>query len=182
MKRTLKDEYFDMLCGLVDITDRDTNMSKCYRHIHMLRRLNMIPFKVSEKAPMDENRWYNAIWNRYEITGDWLPNVQKEMLEELPADPSIFETIVRMAQEYTALAYEHDNAGPAFWMIIENLGLDKTDDWEEIQEICRVLVERDYDRYGHGSMFPQGRWMDSRPELDMSTTEIWRQADYYVQY
>jgi hypothetical protein len=72
--------------------------------------------------------------------------------------------------------------------MLTNLGLNVyTDDYElgddfgpvaeaKIDEILEILMDRTYDIYGHGSLFPMKR----RPKQDMSEVEIWYQLMLYL--
>lgn len=179
MKRTLKDDYFEWL--LASITGE-----KCRRDIRdsntmfVLRSLHSYQFEVNPKCPLDYNRVKNAVCDRYYFCSDWIPSVQNEFLQTLPDKPSMLEVMIRLSKE---LDYISDiGEENSFWLMYDNLNLSKANTYEDVKAICDTVVNRTYDRYGNGSFFPQGRWLDAHPELNMADIQIWDQAGYYTMY
>lgn len=66
-----------------------------------------------------------------------------------------------------------------FWTFIENLGLDKYDnknfDEVDVEKICHIFIEREYDFDGFGGLFPL-----KHPTIDQRKIEIWEQAQAYL--
>lgn len=74
---------------------------------------------------------------------------------------------------------EGDRTSVWFWDMIENLGLDRLDDWsfdlDEFDEIIHIFLDRKYDKDGYGGPFfieGFGR--------DMRKIELWYQLNYYL--
>jgi hypothetical protein len=67
-----------------------------------------------------------------------------------------------------------------FWEFMYNLGLHdfcdkKNPEKQDIVDILDRFVWRDYDEFGHGSMFPT-----DNPTADLRTLDIWYQFNVYL--
>lgn len=76
---------------------------------------------------------------------------------------------------------EGDRTHLWFWVMMENLGLDKMSDnefsYELTEEIVDIFLDRRYSSDGHDGPFyvPGCR-------IDMTKTELWYQLNYYLNY
>lgn len=95
---------------------------------------------------------------------------------------TMFEVFVVLAQHMDALIGGMDDTpASAFRVMMRNLDITCDTTREEISAKLRVIVERTYDRFGHGCLFPsrRGRIMpDETPLFDQLT--MWCNQEKYI--
>lgn len=102
--------------------------------------------------------------------------------------PSVLEIFVTLAVECEDKLMHDDARGNRtakwFWMILENLGIDRYDDIhytanasEKISDIIDIFLERDYDYCGKsgGCAFPC-----EKPFYDIREAALWEQMNWYL--
>lgn len=146
------DQYFEWLCGrVVSLKAKNPSTTRW----QLLHRLHSTPF--AWYIPNDDNRAAHGT----ELRVEWVREMHQEVPDrawlELPC--SVLEMLVALADRLTFDA--GGSAGPWFWKLVENLGLDKyTDDIyeisieEEVDEVLDRLINRTYERDGSGGLFP----------------------------
>ena len=82
------------------------------------------------------------------------------------------------------IMYDHEigeRASEWFWMMIRNLNLSRFDnrhyDERAVNEVITRFLDREYDEYGRGGLFPCS---PSKCERDQRTVEIWWQMQNYL--
>ena len=166
-------DYFSWLCFWA-VPDG----SKRRDYSQLLLALHDIPFRWS--VAHDENRAGDGLQLRsiYEDeTGEWCD-------EESP-DCTLLEMFLALAIRCdTEIMYDPDDLNRAdrwFWMMIENLKLDKfTDenfDYGQFLDICGQFMDRNYGKNGQNCPF----WV---PDLSMKMRkiELFYQMNYYLKW
>jgi len=182
-KTTLREEYFSWLYSLVGNQKR--TYKKLCTELHSTRfiwsvhnddnrcedGLNLRD-EFYEKKKLDESFVEVAYWLREECT----------VLEVLVALSQ------RMNELMTDLNHREDHTSKWFFEMIRNLKLDQYTDSRmpdsvtdpvteaKISEILSVMMDRTYDFYGSGGLFPLKR----RPLKDQTDVEIWYQLMAYL--
>lgn len=105
-----------------------------------------------------------------------------EMDNFLRGDVSVFEVLVALCER---MDYQMDYHGNNLYLeLLTNLGLDRYYDGnfvgyeDEIDEAVVIFLDRKYDRYGNGSLFPI---VSHVTDLDMRVTELWYQMMEYIE-
>lgn len=129
-------------------------------------------------VPNDDNRIEDGKDLRFECLADNKLDPNDVDRDWLALDCSMFELLVGISRRLAFLT----NAEPYewFWEMIENLGLSKYNDSEDVP---RSLVEdkldrviwRTYNFNGRGGLFPL-----KRPKQNQRDVEIWYQLNAYV--
>lgn len=167
-------DYFVWLCELVD--DRYAP----YSYDILLLDLAKTTFEIL--IPNDMNRCMDGVNLRYEYAAENPEFFEKDLSRE-PC--SLLEMFVALARRMNYELSgnepdEHDRTPRYFWEMIANLGLDVYDDahysTEDVREIIRIFLNRDYAYSGKGGLFPL-RW----PDRDQRDVELWYQMNAYLQ-
>jgi len=182
-KTTLKEDYFSWLCKLA-VPRRPGYLLLC-------RELHTKKFRWS--VHNDDNRCEDGL-NLREIF------IEEENLDEnhlevryfLKGECTVFEVLVALAQRINGLMFDlnhqEDHTRKWFLEMLKNLKLDDFSDADlphleiepvmeaRIDEILEVWMDRTYDFYGSGGLFPLKR----RPPKDQTTVEIWYQLMSYL--
>ncbi len=174
MEKTVKEEYFTWLYNQID------QRKGSYRKLCTILHSKSFRWTVSN----DDNRCRDGLDLRPAfIEANGLDETHTEVKYFLKGDCTIFEMLVGLAQriDYQTIDLESPAAKTAkwFWKLIENLRLDSFRDSnqfdkasdEAIEFVIDRMLDRTYDYYGNGSLFPMKR----RPPKDMRTMEIWYQ-------
>lgn len=96
---------------------------------------------------------------------------------------SILEMMIGLASRMDSdILYNSDygdRTGEWFWMMIDNLGLDRYDDHhyveDEVDEILDIFLDREYGTDGTGGLFPL-----KHPSKDQRKVEIWDQMQGFI--
>lgn len=170
------DPYFDWLCILVGLNDR--NPKRNYRQ--MISLLHQMEFRPL--IEMDSNRGADGLQLRVEFMsehGPWGSATNR--------GPCTFlEFLVALCKRMSFLTHGEGNRGQTeyyFWRIIDNLGLSKvTDDrWDYVNgqffvedavwRVNKRLIEAD----GSGGLFPL-----RHPSHNQKNVEIWYQMNAWL--
>lgn len=135
-----------------------------------MEKINMmynIPFRPVVK--MDENR----IFHVYETRGNhgW---------DYISKEPSVLEVLITIAisceDEIMTNIDFGDRTAHWFWAMYSNLGLDdERCSLEDAEDIIFDFMNRNYDRYGHGSIF-----YTHYREHDFRTLDLWWQMQIWL--
>jgi hypothetical protein len=180
---TLREDYFSWLCKLA--------VPKRPGFLLLSRELHKKKFRWS--IHNDDNRCEDGLELRDRYVEE--NNLDEDHLEVqyfLKGDCTVFEVIVALALRINDLMYDlnHQEDHTAKWFLemLTNLGLNIfTDGYNlgeryepvteaKIDEILETLMDRTYDFYGHGGLFPLKR----RPRKDQTEVEIWYQLMGYL--
>lgn len=153
-----------------------TNSS--YDHYHKLCEfLDTIPYRWS--IDLDENRMLDAMTLREEYIdlhgGRGRAFVNGEV--------SVFEVLVALSIRMEHICYdsEDDKTGERFIEMIHNLAIQFNNlRWNDevqktVEERVRVWLDREFDRFGYGSPFP-----NKRAKEDQRKVELWYQMNKYI--
>lgn len=174
-------EYFEWLCNLVD------GFGTYY---FLMKRLYSKPFYWS--VHNDDNREADGMglrrrYNEEHGYLEWSTQiVNGEVVNaDLDAPCSVLEMMIalslRCERDIMNDPSKGDRSAIWFWLMIQNLGLiELTDDKfdenfnEYIDNKIDILLERSYDRYGNGGLFPVKK-EPNRYLRDQRKVEIWYQ-------
>lgn len=181
-RETLYNEYFDWLYDLVKSDRRNIS------HRNLCRLLYEKPFRWF--VPNDDNRCGDGLELRdlyiqeFELDADHL-----EVIALLGRGCSVFEVFVAIARRMNDLMFsleDHADHTPKwFHELLDNLRIEEFIDGERgldpmdevrIDEILEIFMDRTYDFFGNGSLFP----MKKRPLHDHRDVEIWYQMMAYL--
>ena len=163
--------YFEFLCSLVQ---RESYFKKLLTILHDTTFKSLIP--------NDDNRERDGKYLRekYIDEGGELPLFQSQNTE-----CTILEMLIGLSYRLdfeTIDSCWEKSIGEWFWILIDNLGLIKYDDKklyfneeEEVIQILKRFVNRQYNRNGEGGLFPL-----KNPKKDQRRVEIWYQMSTYV--
>ena len=180
---TLREEYFSWLYRQVG-NQRPTRMKLC-------RELHDIKFRWFIEN--DDNRFEDGLNLRREyIEQEGLDEDHLEVKGFLKGDCTFLEMMIGLAKRMNDLSYDFnpskDLTSKWFVEMLENLRLDNltdnastsytfyTDQIELIRSVTETVMDRTYDWYGRGGLFPLKR----KPPQDQSKTEIWYQLMLYL--
>jgi len=136
----------------------------------------------------DDNRCEDGIALRYEFINTLgLDENHLEVKYFLAGNCTVLELLVALAKRINDYMYDlnpnHDDTAKWFFEMLTNLRVIKFKgtslsgmDEVEIDDILENFMDRTYDYYGTGSLFP----IEKRPKKDMSTVEIWYQLMEYL--
>src|SRR5512133_1227035 len=180
---TLNEEYFSWLYKLIG-KQRRTYKKLC-------RELHAKTFRWS--VHNDDNRCEDGLKLRELFIEE--NNIDESHLEVkyfLKGECTIFELLVALAQRINELMYDltrqEDRSSKWFLEMINNLKLgdftdnfnpgDRFDEMTEtkIDDILETFMDRTYDRYGNGGLFP----LKKQHVKDQSRVEIWYQLMSYL--
>lgn len=190
-KKTIKEEYFLWLYKLVD------GRKRSYRKLCRVLFDKRFRWSVHN----DDNRGQDGLDLRdLFIEENALDESHLEVSYFLKGEWNMFEVMVALAQRINDVTYDlktQENKTPKWFMeMIQNLRLERFSDnysrfdgssypidkgfdivtYQEICDILENLLDRTYDFYGNGSLFPLKR----KPPQDMSKVEIWYQLMLYL--
>lgn len=162
--------YFNWLCELVE----------CEDHWVLLGYLQGIPFMWT--IEMDENRAMDGV----ELRDRYAYDTMYSKYETEEHDCSVLEFLVGLAVRMNDTQVgigETEHVAKWFWVIMNNLSLDKFTDFlmenddlfNDVDEIITKLMDRKYDRDGFGGLFP----LQNPPE-DQRYVDIWYQMNTYL--
>lgn len=171
------ERYFQYLCGLVDPFGGSPDPASLY----ILRKLWKRDFW--SMTPNDDNRSSDGLVLRevyHRETGMAAGDIGTCRMLEM-----MIGLARRMQQEMKdAIDDEENTEGRWFWEMVRNLGLySVADEFAEpndemggrMDRIIDAVVERTYDRLGHGGLFPLKRSI-----VDQRRVEIWLQMQAYL--
>lgn len=184
MRRTLREQYFTYLYGLVG------GKNRTYTFLSMF--LHAIPFRWS--VPNDDNRCADGAELRQRFISEaHLDEDHLEVQGFLRGDCTVFELLVALALRMDDIMYElgdkNNHASRWFNEMLLNLKLAEfTDgrisygdrfsemDEQKIYSIVETFMDRTYGSDGVGSLFPS----DKKTGKDLRTVEIWYQMMAYL--
>jgi hypothetical protein len=181
--RSIREEYFIWLYNKID------NKHTSFRFL--CKKLHATPF--IPRISNDENRTSDALELRTLFIGDHsLDELHTEVQYFVKGDCTVFEMLIALSDRMNYLTNE--SKGPPYWFhqllsnlrlndqfsdsrLIGNIGEGFTNTAESsIEFVLERLMNRTYDYYGNGSLFPLKR----RPPKDMREVEIWYQLMLYL--
>lgn len=178
-RKTIRDEYFSWLYARIADPKRSYKV--------LCSELHKKTFRWS--VHNDDNRCEDGLDLRDDFfTEHHLDESHLEIAYWLREGCTVFEVLVALAKRMNDITYnldtQADQTAKWFHELIRNLGLWEYDDrWEftpiseaKVDEILESWMDRTYDFYGKGSLFPLKR----RPKQDMTTVEIWYQLMLYL--
>lgn len=178
----LRESYFSWLRGFI----YDPNYRKKRPYSKLLRHLDEVDFFYI--LEMDSNRYQDGV----DMRGQFL-RLKPELLRQYSFDEiedqlddrpcSVFEMMVALAIrcEKTIMVDElmGDRTAKWFWEMIDSLGLIDMDDsnYDDsfVDNVLSIFMNRLYDFNGHGGLFTI-----KDTAYDLSTVEIWYQANWYL--
>lgn len=181
-RETLSNEYFAWLYNLVKSDRRNIS------HKNLCRVLYEKTFRWS--VPNDDNRCDDGLELRdLYIQEKNLDTDHLEVISFVERGCSIFEVFVALARRINDVMFSLEDHGDYtskwFHELLANLRLDDIIDGERgmdpmdevrINEVIEILLDRTYDFFGNGSLFP----MKGRPRKDHRDVEIWYQMMAYL--
>lgn len=179
-----KKMYYQWLCQTMHV---DNWRGKQYYELATL--LHNTTFYAT--IPLDENRvkdgirlrstWVDLMYNE----ADALGIAPVENLDEIMEYPcSVLEALVAMSLRLESDIMQDDDIGPRghvwFWMMIQNLGLDRCDDEhlflvEDVDNVISHVLERQYNPDGSGGLFPL-----MQPSANQMFVDMWGQAQAWL--
>lgn len=164
-------EYFQWLTDLVQINEPD--------HSYFLLAKTLHDYVFSAKVPMDENRAEDGLKLR-QIFQD-----ENMCVLDLYSPCTILELLIGLSFRIDSQMYGEvtESVSQWFWIMIFNLGLEEFDDekyyenggTKAVEEILNAFVNREFDRYGKGGLFPL-----SKTKEDQRKVQIWYQMQAYL--
>jgi len=138
-------------------------------------------------VPNDDNRAFEGFSLREKFCDD-----EGFIYEPMPYECSIMELILGLAIRCHWILSDSPNnltVSGWFWKLLGNIGLDKFGDEyfyeyggvSKVDQILNRLIERTYDRYGNGGLFPL-----KKVKKDQRKVELWYQMcqflveNYYI--
>ena len=181
---TLREEYFSWLYDQIKL--------KRPGYRNLCRVLHNKKFRWS--VPNDDNRCEDGLDLRDIFFEEkHLDESMVEVAYWLREPCTVFEVMVSLAKRINDLMFDlkrqEDKTSKWFHEMLSNLGLNIYEDGHnlgqefepvseaKIDEILEVLMDRTYDVYGRGSLFPLKR----RHPKDMARVEIWYQLMTYLE-
>lgn len=165
--------YFEWLCGLVRADEPDHSYFCLAGCLHERSFVSIVP--------NDENRIAYGLELRSEFSDS-----DKKIERSLTGPCSVLEVLISVASSMADILWtpeEEDKTGECFWVLIDNLGLDRFDDehygmWngrEKIMTAIDTFLYRRYCKNGRGGIFPI-----QRTKKDMRKIELWEQMNMYI--
>lgn len=179
---TIRDEYFDWLCYLIE---KGCPFKKKYKKL--LRYLFNRDFYWS--IPMDENRFYDGLELREEFLDSFVENVRPVPIEEQELyfpnrNCNLLEMLIALARRGARDIVGDDiygNEAVWFWRMIGNLNLFIMDDYnfdlEMVDRIIDIFLNRKYEPDGEGNIF-----YIKGDRRDMRSVDLWCQLCWYINY
>lgn len=170
---SMEDAYLDYLINLVEGDD----------HILLLNRLFNEPFVwfvENDSARCDDG---TKIREQFAMADENYKMIQMDMA----SDCNLLEVIIGLAYRMASMTAEigqEECMTRWFWEMLDNVGLEQfSDDYyleeggdDEVSFIIEVLLNRDYEENGVGSLFPL---RDSK-DADLTKVELWYQMSAYL--
>lgn len=164
--------YYDYYEWLI----QKINCPRAEKYTNLLRDLHAIPFHIV--LARDNNRAMEGINLRKEFYNDG-PLITNEPVPAL--DPTtdrctVLEMMIAMAETFCldVVGIEFKSVAEWFWLMIENMGLDKyTDDnydSEYVKSQIYKMMDRNYKPNGQGGLFPL-----AHTTRDQRKVELWYQ-------
>lgn len=99
-----------------------------------------------------------------------------------PIYATMLEVLVVLASKMDAtIGGRDDTPAAAFRVLMRNLGIDYNTDSETISATVRDIVERNYDRFGHGGIFPNRRGLiDPAQTSLLDQLSMWCVQEKYI--
>lgn len=164
--RSLEGDYFNWLYSLVASTSNPNPSRSYFQLLEMMHTKRFTWF-----IPNDDNRVEDGLELRYEYRNGPL---------ETEDCCSFLEMLIALSRR---AGFETDQ-DPAewFWHLTDNMGLRQYSDEVfmdsepgEVRYILDRVVDREYDRNGHGGLFPL-----QNPSGDQTKVELWYQLSSYL--
>ena len=182
--RLVNELYFDWLAR--DKAYDDTSLFYDYEQLcHILHR---IPFTA--KLEMDANRADDGIQLRYRF--GYEKDFPEDEISYLDGTCSMLEFMVGLALAIEETIMMDDDLGSRvhlwFQEMLENVGMGRytnseyLDTWDEddVEDVCNVICERNFDELGGGGFFPLTRLPEyGVAKDDQRNVEFWYQANAY---
>lgn len=132
-------------------------------------------------VPNDDNREEDGKMLRYEFMAEH----SYPQVNYIDGQVSVLEVLIALAMKIEVYQTE-DSSGTEtsewFWIMLGNLGLVEYTDKNyannsvaQVEEILNMFLDRSYDQYGNGSLFPI-----PGSKKDLRTVEIWYQVSQYI--
>lgn len=170
----VRDCYFNWLCDIVDANDSDHSFK------NLMGVLFDIPFEgfVGNDINREEDGKY--LRNEFADTHNYLSYAPIE------GPCNVLEMMIGVASRMENLLWDPDfgdRTAHWFWLMIQNLELDRLDDmhWRGdssliyAEQTIDIFVHRMYDPDGSGGLFPL-----RKPSEDQRKVEIWYQMSAYI--
>lgn len=167
------EEYHDWLCDLIN--------NECLSDDYSLLLTELYKTPFEDKIPNDENRAFEGL-NLREVFSSELGIAY--IPDNFNPECSMLELIIGLAYRCESIGADEEgslNYKEWFWRLLDNAGLTKFDDnsffrvGEDASSILRKIIERRYDRDGHGGFFPL-----NRSTKDQRRVELWYQMSSYL--
>lgn len=178
--RTLKNEYFGWLCDLVGIDNRRGQS-------YWLLADRLFRKEFYGMLGNDEDRGSEGKYLRFIFAKEVYPGHEAEVIDELEGACSVFEMLIgfsRRIADWLCGSPDDPEFKKWFFQMIRNLGLEEFTDScymgidnpnEEVNRRLDIFLERSYDRYGNGGLFPL-----KNPDRDQRKEELWYQLNHYL--
>ena len=171
MNRDLEESYCTWLCSHV------SHASVRGRKTHWALLWQLFTTEFVWLIPNDDNRVEDGRDLRYEfLVESEYPDPDEDFML---INCSVLEMLIALCRRIAFLTDTPIDAW--FWHIMHNLGIDDcTDDkapgfTDEVAEVLRAFIWRDYAPDGKGGLFPL-----RRPDRDQREVEIWYQMGAYI--
>lgn len=176
-RTAIVNDYFQWLCEMVRM---DTYEDSYY---FLAKVLYEKPF--SWFVPNDDNRGMDGLKIRDEFGEEtnWFTTLEWSLLNN---SCTVFEMLIGLARRIADIMDqpdEEDQTVKWFWVLIENLGLEKYTDADfynrygsaRVNHKLDILLDRTYKRNGEGGLFPL-----KLAKKDQRKVEIWYQMSAYL--
>lgn len=171
--------YFDWLCEKVNLYSPDNEIYTSLVHLLEEREFYWIIKNDDNRAA--DGRYLRVLYQN-EIGNQFY-------FVDMDKPCSMFEMLIALSSRLDDILYDSER-GPRidywFWMLIDNLGLDKATEEEMscngrygsayVNKIIDTLLERTYTKKGVGGLFP----LHGIHHEDQREVEIWYQMHAYV--
>lgn len=171
-EKILEKEYIEWLSYIVGLNNDSMKLANAL----YLKKFRSI-------IPNDINRFYDGMTLRDRFRDETL----YDDYEPINKPCSILEMLIVLSERMAELIWDPDEDEDltinCFYEILDNLGISGFNDENyerlggdaKINHILDVFLERGYDEYGNGGLFP----MDN-PPCDQTKVEIWYQMSAYL--
>lgn len=170
--KQLEKEYIEWLAYDVGL---DRNSMKLAKALYLKKFRSIIP--------NDINRFYDGMTLRDRFRDETF----YDDYEIINKPCSVLEMLIVLSERMAGLIWDPDDdedwTVKCFYEILDNLGISGFNDEnyeklggdKEINHILDIFLERKYDEFGNGGLFP----MDN-PPCDQRNVEIWYQMSAYL--
>lgn len=169
----IRELYFGWLINLID-------NKRCSHYRNLISHLFDKDFTYT--IPRDESRYKDGVNLRHRFAAiDKYPDelVYDEMCGY---DCSVLEMMIALSikcEDILSRSITEDRTAVWFWNMIDNLGLSYYDDihydYEEVEEIIDIFLDRDYKPNGEGGLF-----IIHNSPYDVREKDIWWQMNWYI--